>query len=115
MVPERRRSLARAADLKDGNIFVGFEPESLEQHPRRHVRRAADAADADAFAFELLRRANGFMNNQLVGKRVDEAADGDERRAADHSIGDAPAGDICDFHRAGDQSGNVGGRRRDED
>ena len=108
-------SFSGTAHLKYRYVFIRLQSQSFEQHPRRHVRGAADAADADAFAFELLRRADRFMDDQLIGKRVDETADGDEIGAADNRVGDGAAGDIADFDRPGNQSGDVGRRGRNED
>src|SRR4030095_767161 len=55
------------------------------------------------------------MNDQLIGKRVDETADGNEISAPDNRVGDAATGNIADFDRAGNQGGDVGRRGRDED
>ena len=97
-----RSSLARAADLKDSDIFIGLEAEPFQQHPRRNVRGAADATDADALSFELLRRADRLVNDQFIGQRVDETADGDQIGAADHRVSNTATGDIADLDRTRD-------------
>jgi len=98
-------SFSGTAHLKDGDVFIRLEPQSLEQYPCRHIRGAADAADADAFTFELLRGADGLMNDQLIGKRVDETTDGDEIGAA---------GDIADLDGPRHESSDVRRRSRNE-
>jgi hypothetical protein len=78
-------------------VFVRLQPQPFEQYARRHVRRAADAADTNAFAFKLLGRTDRFMNDQLIGKSVDETTDS-ETGSADNRVGDGAAGDIADLN-----------------
>ena len=82
---------------KEFHVLIRFQAQSFEQHPRCNIRGAADAADANTFAFELLGSADRLMNDQLIGKSVDETADGDEIGSADHRVGDGAAGDIADL------------------
>jgi hypothetical protein len=103
-------SFSRAADLKDRHVFVRLQPQSFEQDSSRDVRGATDTADADAFAFELLGCADRLVNDQLIGKSVDETTDGNQARSADNRIGGGAAGDIADLDGARDESGDV--RRR---
>jgi len=71
-------ALARAADLNDRHVLVRFESQALEQHSCRDVGGAANPADADAFPFELLFGFDRFLNDQLIGRCIDEASNRDQ-------------------------------------
>ena len=77
--------------MKDRHIFVRLQPQGLEKNSSRDIRRASDAANADAFALQVLGRFDRFVNDQLVRQGVDERADADQIGAADRRIREGAA------------------------
>ena len=106
-----RGPFAAAAHLYDRHVFVRFQSKMFEKHPRDHVRRTADAADADAFATQLLLGLDRLLHDQLIGQCIHKTG-GDQIRAADRSAGDGAAGAVAEFELTRDENGDIGGRSR---
>jgi hypothetical protein len=103
-----RGPLAGAAYLEDRDVFIGFEAEVLQKNSGDDVGGTADAADANALAFELLRRFDRVLNDQLIGQSIHEAGDSDQVGAAYGGAGDRAAGAVAEFELTRDENGNIG-------
>ena len=104
-----------AADLENRHIFVRLQPQSLEKHSGRNIRGTPHSANADAFALQILRRFDRFVDDQVVGKRVDEGADANQIGPANRGIREGAPGDIANFDVPCNDSGHVRCRAGDED
>ena len=64
-----------AADLHDLNVALGIEPHLGRGEFDDEVGIAAEAADADFLAAQLLRRIDAFASDQHVGHAIVETCD----------------------------------------
>jgi hypothetical protein len=60
---KRRRAFRRATHLKNRDIADRLQSQAFDQHPGSDIRGAANAADADAFPFQILRRLDRLLDD----------------------------------------------------
>src|SRR5262252_1550018 len=105
-----RRSFARAANLNDRHIPYRPQSKSFYQHPRGHIRRAAQSADTDAFSSEVFHRFYRLLNYQFIRQRVDVTRGHHETGASDYRACNRTSRGVYDLNIAGNHACNAGCR-----